>query len=584
MLCFIVFICDSISNNTISFSSVILRWDQVITELIENPQNLYDFSYCGNTISLNEEYENAWFWYTMPFNIILKDENRTLDYPTVISPHIKPKDAAALIITTFPDYLNDNHLDYLKYKLLLYLRVSYQSKCISRDVINNQVGFIGILIHDQLFGPELTINRTNSISSNYALYSMSLAVLDITLLQDIEAILSHRKVNLLMFHSNCLIALDTFIHGANVTSTVNIHDKLQYISKGLLDQGVVVIFNSKNTFANENITFSLIDFNFTIICDDSVNTTPCKDYHVFPLLKETIDDNTMQEIWQDISIYKGMLGPDNSMIIGKYSPINVAHDALVGVNMINLENRNDKWELMLEWINQYPTFASKLRRFNAINGAYIMQNTDSSWFSNIKSIFQSNEMTGKYSIRNPYRYHEFLPGVIGACMSHLYLWASLSNCEECQDNDYMLILEDDVYPTSHFQSRFDDYLNILNHDLSWDIVVLGNIDHRPYLDNSHDYPLGSWLGKPYSDLEGFNWLQCRSRVNGGYLISYVIRKKAAKLLLSHIQDNGGIQQPLDMFLLDAPCFIRMYMIQEPLFYTNSNKIFGKNSQFSNTEI
>ena len=114
--------------------------------------------------------------------------------------------------------------------------------------------------------------------------------------------------------------------------------------------------------------------------------------------------------------------------------------------------------------------------------------------------------------------------------------------------------------------------------------MLGNIDHRPFLDNSHDYPLGSWLGKPYSDLEGFNWLQCRGRVNGGYLISYVIRKKAAKLLLSHIQNNGGIQQPLDMFLLDAPCLIRMYMIQEPLFYTNSNKIFGKNRQFSNTEI
>ncbi len=583
ILLYFTFLKCNATNNTINFSSLILRWNQVITETLEDTI-LYDFSYCGNTISINEDYGNSWFWYTMPFSINLKDENRKLDYPIVITSNIKPKDAAVSIINFFSEYLNEKHIDYLQHKLLLYLRIAYQSKCTAKEVINNHVGFLGIIIHKQLHGPELAINKTTSLDSNYALYSMSIAVLDITSSKDVEAILSHRKVNMIMFDTNCLLALDSYIHGVNVS--VNLYDKLKYISKGLLDQGIIIIFNTNESITNENISLSLNKLNFNILCDDSIDSIPCDYAYIYQLLSETIDTKIIPNIWEDISMYK-LLIPVNSVIIASCDSIGVGstHDALVSINMINLENRKDKWDLMLEWTNQYPIFSTKFRRFNAIDGAYIMQNTDSLWFSNIKSIFSNNSINdSKHKIYNPYRLHEFLPGVIGAAMSHLYLWAALSNCVECQDDDYILILEDDVYPTSQFQSKFDNYLNVLNQDVSWDMVVFGNTDHRPNLDNIYDYPLGSWLGMQYSGLEGFNWLQCRGRLHGGWLISYIIRKRTAKLLLSHIQNNGGMQQPIDMFMLDSPCLIRMYMLQHPLFYTNSNKIFEKNSHYSNTEI
>ena len=572
------------TNKTISFSSLILRWNQVITETLDDASISYDFSYCGNTISIDENFGNAWFWYTMPFNIYLEDANYNLDYPMVITSNIRPKDAAASIIVFFNKYLNEKHIHYIKNKLLLYLRIAYQSKCTAREVINNHVGFMGIIIHEQLHGPELAINKTNSLDSNYALYLMSIAVLDITSSKDVEAILSHRKVNMIMFDTNCLLALDSYIHGVNIS--IDLYDKLKHMSKGLLEHGIVVIFNTNERFTNENISLSLNRLNFDILCDDSKDSMQCDYEYIYPLLNKTIDAKIIPNIWEDLSMYK-LLAPVNSVLIARYNPIDLARiqDALVSINMINLENRRDKWDLMLEWTKQYPIFSTKFTRFNGIDGTYIMQNTDSLWFSNIKSIFNNNSIDDvKRNIRNPYRLHEFLPGVIGAAMSHLYLWATLSNCVDCQDNDYILILEDDIYPASQFQSKFDNYLNVLNQDLSWDMIVLGNSDHRPNLDNPYDYPLGSWLGTQYSGLEGFNWLQCRGRLYGGWLISYIIRKRAAKLLLSHIQKNGGMQQPMDMFILDSPCLMRIYMLQQPLFYTNSNKIFEKNKHLSNTEI
>jgi GR25 family glycosyltransferase involved in LPS biosynthesis len=63
--------------------------------------------------------------------------------------------------------------------------------------------------------------------------------------------------------------------------------------------------------------------------------------------------------------------------------------------------------------------------------------------------------------------HKLLKGQLGCALSHVELWRKIKNDNE----DFALILEDDVQFTDNFKEKLDDLLHCLPE--TWDIIYLG---------------------------------------------------------------------------------------------------------------
>jgi GR25 family glycosyltransferase involved in LPS biosynthesis len=144
-------------------------------------------------------------------------------------------------------------------------------------------------------------------------------------------------------------------------------------------------------------------------------------------------------------------------------------------------------------------------------------------------------------------------------MSHYTLWTQLARDPLAEEDDALMILEDDALFASDFAHRWPRVWKQLSGDSCWDMVFLGSLDHRELYQEA---PAGGDTVR----------LGCFPRIHGGSATGYVLRKRGARLLTA-IVDAWGLQQPIDMFLLDQACNLCIYQLRDPLVLANT-KLFG----------
>jgi GR25 family glycosyltransferase involved in LPS biosynthesis len=217
------------------------------------------------------------------------------------------------------------------------------------------------------------------------------------------------------------------------------------------------------------------------------------------------------------------------------------HKPFQGSFVINLDRRIDRYNSFLTLASPYIPLLSPLTRVPAVDGR------DLDIFSpEILSIFSLRLFPSK-TYHNPHQNHGFSPPVLGNALSHYSIWTGLASDDDVNDEDYIMVLEDDIDTFEpEFASLYEQLLKTLNDDPSWDITFLGTFSESVALYN--DNPVHYSSGNTLSWLRDINVGVSRSYGGGSH--GYIIRKRGASALL-HQASTEGIQQAIDWFILES---------------------------------
>lgn len=239
---------------------------------------------------------------------------------------------------------------------------------------------------------------------------------------------------------------------------------------------------------------------------------------------------------------------------------------------INLDRRQDRLERFIKkYGDEYPNFI----KFSAIDGKNFN-------FSRFRDIFDISEYNKYNNIKNPYPHHKNLKGVLGCSMSHYTIWNKIIQNNNMSDNDYVLVLEDDLDLIKDFNLKLNRLLEYLHFDDKWDVTFLGFTNYHSYekvlksvnndikkveamvppgminyFKNLKDEKINDMLIKFSGEL----------RLNGGGTFAYIIRKKAAKKYIE-FANKYKIQQPIDWYMIELFDKMTVYKCEPELVLSN----------------
>ena len=144
-----------------------------------------------------------------------------------------------------------------------------------------------------------------------------------------------------------------------------------------------------------------------------------------------------------------------------------------------------------------------------------------------------------FFIKNLFRNNDFRykKGVIGCALSHLMLWEKLLNDP---DNDYYVVLEDDIVLNKDFYKHID---NMKDTFFEKDVVFIGY-----HMDNSMRDKFKFLYNR--DDATEVKASKLTSKLYIGGTFGYSINKMGAKKLLENSKTRG-IQRAIDYFMLDS---------------------------------
>ena len=199
------------------------------------------------------------------------------------------------------------------------------------------------------------------------------------------------------------------------------------------------------------------------------------------------------------------------------------------IHIVNLERRKDRKKKMIE-------------------------NLDGNNITNYEffKAFDGSTMVGTYTLKQLFEGNDFANnrGVIGCAMSHLTLWKRLLQDD---DNDFYLILEDDIEFTDDFSEIFD----LVRGFEQKDIIFLG-YSMKEAERNKID------ISNTTLQLNKLN----KTRYIGGFF-SYLINKNGAKKLIDYI-DKNGIKHGID-YLIKKIDTLDCYEVSPQLTFTKWNE-------------
>ena len=223
--------------------------------------------------------------------------------------------------------------------------------------------------------------------------------------------------------------------------------------------------------------------------------------------------------------------------------------------MINLDRRPDRME---KFYKKYGDVYPNIIRFPAVDG----KTYD---FKNQMNLFDLKNYPLKQ--KNPYGNHEYRAGVLGCALSHFNIWNKYRQIPSYKENDFILILEDDITLCDDFNIKLNNLIDDLDKDPKWGLVFLGFSDYRNFNDKKISDKLIRFSGE--------------TRLNGGGTYAYLIRKKAAEKLVQ-LALKYRIQQPIDWFLIEQMDEIVMYKcVKDLVFSVVANNIDRADSDVQN---
>ena len=201
--------------------------------------------------------------------------------------------------------------------------------------------------------------------------------------------------------------------------------------------------------------------------------------------------------------------------------------------VVNLDRRPDRWETFIKNADNSIKFLS-YERFSAVDGKNIKNSCQ------LQQIFENND----YNMRR---------GMIGCLLSHVKLYTDLINSE----NDYFIILEDDIEFTPNFEDKYNNVLSQLS-DKSWDFLFLG---HHVKDKNKQNEELNRDK-TPVITKRNAYWSFLNSLGGTG---GYIITKQGAIKLLDFINKSGSTN--------GIDTLIQKSANELDIYYTNPHLIF-----------
>lgn len=231
------------------------------------------------------------------------------------------------------------------------------------------------------------------------------------------------------------------------------------------------------------------------------------------------------------------------------------------IKIINLKKRTDRKQNVKIQLDKLGIYNYEF--FEAINGYEIKE---SEKIIEIQELFRNNDFSYK-------------KGVIGCALSHIELWKKLVNDN---NNDYYLILEDDIEFNPYFKTIYDGLTQYLK---NIEILFLG---YHMYVNVTKEIKEDYSLLKNEIKLQDFN-----DNLSLGGFFSYSINKKCANKLLEYIEKNG-IQNGID-YLIQKKLYkdgklvckeLKPHIIKSEYYYYNNvdTDIQNNNEKFDFSSI
>ena len=237
--------------------------------------------------------------------------------------------------------------------------------------------------------------------------------------------------------------------------------------------------------------------------------------------------------WSSV-IFKEDQNNDENQYIGKKNNIKI----------INLKNRNDRKDYMIKQLNEKNV--TNYDFFESINGNELKETDE------LRLLFEGNDFYYK-------------KGIIGCALSHLHL---LKTLVDDNDNEYYIILEDDIELLQDFKEKLNIYCKLFEENklehLSLGIRSAYNVEHETLMDPTNEVTV----------FEKDVFIKHLQHITHAYIIS----KNAAKKIISFI-NKCSIKMAYDSTCIHGNvlsyhqancCIVRQTNIDE----------FGSDIQFS----
>lgn len=228
------------------------------------------------------------------------------------------------------------------------------------------------------------------------------------------------------------------------------------------------------------------------------------------------------EGWSDI---ENKLMDYNKLMLGKSRYFyKMSNDSKCKTLVLNLLRREDRWKKFEENCE-----LTNYTKFEAVDGKSFN-------FQEYMPMFNISDFSC-CEVKNPYKNHGYQKGTLGCALSHYKIWSLIAQDETLLDNDFYLIVEDDITYVDNFKQKFEKTLSILRKDSNWDVTYIGFTD---YLDT---------FNQDVYVHEGIIKLGGGKRLRGGGTFGYLIRKKGAIKLLNCVK-HYQIKQAIDWFMIE----------------------------------
>jgi GR25 family glycosyltransferase involved in LPS biosynthesis len=225
------------------------------------------------------------------------------------------------------------------------------------------------------------------------------------------------------------------------------------------------------------------------------------------IFSNKLDDENLSTAWKNLFEKRKFLLKDNKFLKQKSY-----------IKVVNLQRRSDR-RMDVE---------KRLRDANVKNSDYEIINA-----------VDGKDLKPSFILKHLFRENDFLykKGVLGCALSHLAIWERLLSDP---DNDYYIVLEDDIT----LNKDFAKYIDLMKDTFfEKDVVFLGY-----HMKNDMREKFGFLYNR--EDGAEIKVAKLTQKLFYGGTIGYSINKLGAKKLLENSKNNG-VQRAIDYFMIDS---------------------------------
>ena len=225
------------------------------------------------------------------------------------------------------------------------------------------------------------------------------------------------------------------------------------------------------------------------------------------IFSNKLDDENLSTAWKNLFEKRKFLLKDNKFLKQKSY-----------IKVVNLQRRSDR-RMDVE---------KRLRDANVKNSDYEIINA-----------VDGKDLKPSFILKHLFRGNDFLykKGVLGCALSHLAIWERLLSDP---DNDYYIVLEDDIT----LNKDFAKYIDLMKDTFfEKDVVFLGY-----HMKNDMREKFGFLYNR--EDGAEIKVAKLTQKLFYGGTIGYSINKLGAKKLLENSKNNG-VQRAIDYFMIDS---------------------------------